>query len=132
MQTFVLQDWILVRSAGNLDYPQEAKDWLALSSFQDVVFWLDVSRFSVSAGTLEFRLQTSPTKDESLFKTMVSSVSPGTGIKQLRVILATNPAVPLATWVRWSLNTVGTSGGAWDIAFRVFACANRVASPMRA
>lgn len=131
MYGYVLQDWITIRGASTTStIIQNESDWMGFSSFQDIGFWIDVREFS-TAGTLTLNLQTSPTKDEVLFQPLsncsltVAVTNPppllnGTALP--KSILATNPGVPLSTWVRWSLSN---SSGAWDITFRILAQANR-------
>ena len=129
MQSFVLQDWITVRGSGTATFIQEAKNWLGFSSFQDIVFHIDIRRLnlSVPVSGLTWNFQTSPTKDETLFQTMTTLAISGapTVVTVRPVLLASNPAVPLATWVRWSL-TPGTNTF-WDTTFRVMVSANRLA-----
>ena len=126
MQSFVLQNWITVRSAGTVDFVQEAKDWLGFSSFQDIVFWLDIRRVDFVAGSLSWNFQTSPTKDEALFKTMTGYTGGlPTSVQCLPVLLAGSPTVPLATWVRWVIHP--SVAGAWQTTFRIMASGSRVA-----
>lgn len=126
MQSFVLQDWITVRGSGTAVFIQEAKSWLGFSSFQDIVFHLDIRRInlSVPVSGLAWNFQTSPTKDESLFTTMVTTGGAVNAVTVVPVLLASSP-VPLATWVRWSL-TPGANTF-WDTTFRVMVSANRLA-----
>lgn len=128
MYGFVLQDWVSVKSLTSAaPIIQNESDWLGFSSFADIAFWIDIRAFSTSTGTLLLELQTSPTKDDGLFKTM-NSVSPvvvGTPISPIpKTLLASNPAVPLATWVRWIITP--SASATWDITFRILASANRV------
>lgn len=126
MYGFVLQDWATVGATGVATIIQNESDWLAFSSFQDIAFWIDIR--SVSAGTTTIKLQTSPTKDDVLFQDLTNcSAAVATGsttISLVKNILSTNPGVPLATWVRWSLATTATS----TTTFRILASANRVAA----
>lgn len=130
MESFVIQDWLTVRSAGSADFVQEANDWRGFSSYQDIVFWLDVQRANGPGGSaLEWRFQTSPTKDEALFQTM-TFVNSGAGIYVRPVILASS-AVPLSTWVRWLIHPPTGAVLPWDTCFRVMAAANRVTRGLR-
>ncbi|CAN5425378.1 hypothetical protein BH09MYX1_BH09MYX1_58490 [soil metagenome] len=123
MQGFVLQNWFLARGSGTAPFVQDAKDWIAFSSFQDIVFHLEVKRLSATGATWNF--QTAPTKDELLFKTMISSSS-GAGLSVLPVLLSGSPAASLATWVRWSIAPGPNTS--WEACFRVIVSANRVSS----
>ena len=139
---YVLQDWITIRggSAGSAgDIIQGESTWMGFSSFQDIVIWLDVREATISASqSLTFYFETSPSKDSNLFTPMRT---PSTGIQvapgftpgvQLdtgaipKVILASNPAVPLATWVRWRVSPSAGIATPWDATFRILVAANRV------
>ncbi len=136
MYGYVLQDWITIRgtipSTGSPDIIQGESGWMGFSSFQDIVFWLDIREASFPAGApnnLTFNFETAPSKDNNLFTVMASqtltSLTPGLQALQ-KVILAANPTVPLATWVRWRLTPGGASTNTWDATFRILASANRV------
>ena len=114
---------------------------MGFSSFQDMVFWLDIREMTLPGGTsptLAWYFETSPSKDNNLFATMTSvgpltSLTPGVQLVSSalpRVILASNPtpSVPLATWVRWRVSPSASSGltGTWDATFRILVAANRV------
>lgn len=135
MYGYVLQDWITVKStmtAGTAFIQNEA-DWLGFNSFQDIVFWCDFRNVTLGGGTITMALQTAPTKDDILFQTLsncsfnVTTVStPFTSAGVLpKAILASNPAVPLSTWVRWSLSATVAN---WDLTFRILCSANRTIS----
>jgi len=135
MYGYVLQDWTTMKGAGNspANFIQNEASWMGFSSFQDIVFWVDVREVTPpAAGTLTLNLQTCPTKDDVLFQTMTNCslgiTAPATPYLTTgalpRVILASNPAVPLSTWVRWALTP--STNAAWDISFRILASANRV------
>lgn len=125
MYGFVLQDWTTMSFPGGASpVIQNESDWLAFSSFQDIAFWVDVR--SVTAGAVTIDLQTAPTKDDVLFKVITGCTvsAGGAAITVVKNILSTNPATPLATWVRWVL----TPSVASTITFRILASANRVAA----
>lgn len=120
MHTFILQDWTTVRGANNTVIQSES-EWLDLTPYQDVVFWIDVREV---VGTVTLTLQTSPTKDEVFFLT------PATGLTQVTPVaagtLAPRPvlisaATPLARYVRWHLTSVTAT---WDVTFRIIVSAN--------
>jgi len=134
MYGYVLQDWITVKGTNNNVFNQSESDWLGFSSFQDIAFWVDVREVAVAGIVMNF--QTCPTKDDVLFQTMTGcSITINTvpqtpfligGTTLPRVILASNPGIPLSTWVRWQLAPPNSN---WDITFRVLASANRVMNP---
>ncbi len=140
---YVLQDWITIRggTAGSPagDIIQGESTWMGFSSFQDIVFWLDVREATISTSqSLTFYFETSPSKDSNLF---VAMKTPSTGLAltpsytpgvQLdggvvpRVILANTSGPPLATWVRWRIAPSAGITLPWDATFRILVAANRV------
>jgi hypothetical protein len=136
MYGFVLQDWITIRgaTAGTPagDIIQGESTWMGFSSFQDIVVWLDVRETNVAptGQTLTWYFETSPSKDNNLFTSMGNVALNNTytpGVQALtKVILASSPSVPLATWVRWRLSPSGSVTTPWDATFRVLVAANRV------
>lgn len=129
MYGFVLQDWISIKNSVASTTPiiQNESDWIGFSAFQDIAFWIDIRAVTVSTGSLTLDLQTSPTKDEVLFKAMnsVTTLAVATPVIPIpKTLLAANPAVPLATWVRWAITP--TASATWDVTFRIIASANRV------
>ena len=128
MYGYVLQDFITIRGSSIADVIQGESGWMGFSSFQDIVFWLDVREATLPSGGLTWYYETSPSKDNNLFTPMVNnaitSLTPGLQTLQ-KVILASGPSVPLATWVRWRLSPSGT-GTPWDATFRILVSANKV------
>jgi hypothetical protein len=106
---------------------QNEADWMGFSSFQDIVLWADV-REVTTTGNVTLSFETAPTKDEVLFQQLTgASIAYATGASNVTVktvLLASNPAIPLSTWVRWKL--ANSLNATWDITFRVLASANRV------
>lgn len=134
MENFVFQDWTVARGSGTTPFVQESKDWLGLSSYQDVVFYLDIRSIQLSPATgLSWNFQTAPTKDEKLFQTMTTLTvsSPPSILPVLPVIASAGGANPrLATWVRWQIVPNGGTT-TWSTAFRVLVAANRVSPRLR-
>ena len=130
---YTLQDWTTIRSQNaSTTIIQNESDWMGFSSFQDMVFWIDTREATIPmGGTISLALRTSPSKDDTLFQTMVTAsftqagYTPGLVSPLPKVILASGPSVPLATWVRWELSMSG-GAGQWDLTFRILASANRV------
>jgi hypothetical protein len=93
MYGYVLQDWITIRgttvAGGNVfggagDIIQGESTWMGFSSFQDVVFWLDIREITPPTTSLNFAFETAPTKDNNLFTSMngtsglvIASLTPG-------------------------------------------------------
>lgn len=125
MYGYVLQDWVTIGNAGTTPIIQNESDWLPFSSFQDIAFWVDVRNVTLGT-TVTIDLQTSPTKDDALFRVLTNCTvaATGAGITVVKNILSTAPGIPLATWVRWVL----TPSVASTITFRILASANRVAA----
>lgn len=123
MYSFVLQDWITVGGAAGASVIQGEKDWLDMSPFQDVVAWIDVRNAPIS-NQPSIKLETAPSKDESLFTFMGS----GAGITMAASATPTvvqylmgSAAVPIAECLRWKI-----TGGAvaWEVTFRILVAAN--------
>jgi len=141
MYGYVLQDWITIRSgsvAAGSDIIQGESTWMGFSSFQDIVIWLDVREGTFPTGApanITWNFETAPSKDNNLFSVVASASHTNAftaGVQTLqKVILANNPTVPLATWVRWRLTPGGTGGTPWDATFRVLVAANRVVREQR-
>ena len=123
MHTFILQDWTTIRGTSTTaTITQGESGWLDLTSYQDVVFWVDVREFTGT--TVTMTLQTSPTKDDSLFTAIVTAflLVLNTSTAQIQKATLSNATVPLARYVRWQLN--GPAVTPWDATFRVLAAAN--------
>lgn len=130
MYSFLLQDWTSPKiNLNQVGVTQSECDWLSLEAYQDIIFHTEV-KSADPGGTFEVRLafQTGPSKDESMFKDMdFVSLVPGT-TSLTRVILASNPYVPLSRWVRWDLRIFGTPVTDYSATFRVLCSANAVGS----
>jgi hypothetical protein len=118
MHAFILQDWTTIRG-GVTTVTQGESEWLDLTAYQDVVFWVDCREAS---GSPSIQFQTSPTKDDSLFMNMMSSATSLTAATAPVIVKATLSAAtnPLARFVRWSITGTVT----WDATFRVLVAAN--------
>lgn len=124
MHAFILQDWTTIRGATpstSATIIQSEDQWLDLTPYQDVVFWVDCR--AVTGTTVQVQFQTSPTKDDSLFTNIVTAALFTTVAPQIyQVILSKTAGVPLARYVRWMVTSQST--GVWDSTFRVLAAAN--------
>jgi hypothetical protein len=120
MHSFMLQDWTTIRGAVTT-VTQSEDQWLDLTSYQDVIFYVDCREFTGTTTAIGF--QTSPTKDETLFTNIVAATNFTTaGVQVYKVILsAVGANVPLARYVRWQING---PAGTWDATFRVVVTAN--------
>jgi len=131
MYGLVLQSWITIRGTNNTPFIQDEADWADMSTFQDVVFWLDVREVTNPGGGISVNYETAPIKDPGLggavglFQPMgtVNVAAPVTPALT-KIVLANAPSIPLATWVRWNINS--NAAGAWDLTFRILMTANRV------
>jgi hypothetical protein len=127
MQTFVLQDWVLIEGTNATDVIQTEPNWLDLSPFQDLIAWIDVrGATSVPTAPVLF-LDTSPSKDDLMFASMngaagyplsTTSSPPPPYVAQLQLGVA---AVPLATFLRWRLRGPASS---WYASIRIIIAAN--------
>lgn len=123
MHSFVLQDWTTIRGAASTNVIQSESAYLDLSSYQDVILWVDCREFTGSTPAISF--QTAPTKDETLF--LAGTISgpnnfTTAGVQLYKVILSSVGAgVPLSRWLRWYITG---AAAAWDATFRVLVAAN--------
>jgi hypothetical protein len=122
MHAFILQDWTTIRGAVTT-VTQGEDFWLDLTPYQDVIFWVDCREVSPSGTTtLIINLQTSPTKDESLFTNIATAVTlTASSSPQIAQGQISKALVPLARYVRWQI-VGGTT--TWDATFRVLVAAN--------
>ncbi len=122
MHTFVLQDWITVRGASGINITQSESEWLDLTQYEDLTLWIDCKE--ITGTTVTINIETSPTKDDTLFSAMYAAtltttlVSPSTAAAK---ILMSSATVPVARYVRWKLVA---PAAAYDATFRVFISAN--------
>ena len=130
MYSFVIQDWTSPRIAlGVPTLTQSECDWMSFQAYQDIVFYTEVRALDRGgADDVIIAFQTSPSKDESMFKDMaVLPMASGAGLTTVtKVILSTNPDVPLARWVRWQMRLDGVAGFDYSATFRVLCAANAV------
>jgi hypothetical protein len=120
MHGFILQDWTTIRGGGSVTtVTQQETDWLDLSPYQDVVFWVDVKEVT-SNPTLY--LQTSPTLDDSFFQSMttVTMAAAAAPTVVALLMLSASTTIPVARYVRWQI--AGTT--TWDATFRIALAAN--------
>ena len=117
MHAFVLQDWVTIQG-GAATITQSEQDWLDLSPYQDVTFWLHVTQAS---GSPSVTYQTSPSEDDVLFQSMTGSAVALAGgtVTVTKVIMESAPA-PVARFVRWQV----TGTPPWQVTFRIFVAAN--------
>lgn len=127
MHTFVLTDWTTVRGGtGGATITQSESEWLDLTQYEDVIFWIDVRE--VAGPPVTLNIQTSPTKDDNFFN--AANIYQNTGLAAGTFTAASTPTtkvlmssatIPLARYVRWQL----TSGSAtFDATFRIMVSAN--------
>lgn len=128
MYSFVLQDWVTIfgDAPTTTDIVQSEPDWLSFQAYQDIVFYTECKSFDTAGATgIQVVYETSPTKDESLFKAnpMATRFVDLSSVGVDPVILAT-AAFPLARWVRWRLHLNGVGAGAWHATIRLNCAAN--------
>jgi hypothetical protein len=132
MYTYLLQDWTTLRVNSELtSFTQSEADWMSFQPYQDIVFWLDArSVILASAEDVLVSYETAPAKDESLFRPMVAAVSAAKAMSEApivtKVLLAQNPDVPLARWVRWKLTLRGAPQADWGATIRIHCAANAI------
>ena len=119
MHVHILQQLTTIRGAASTNVTQAEDDWLDLANYADVILLLHVTE--VFGSTPQIAFETSPAKDSVLFQSMVVAANMAAGLTQSKVILATNPSVPLARWLRW---TITGPAATWDATFRCYAYTN--------
>ncbi len=124
MHTLILQDWTTIRGSGSgagATIVQSEQDWLDLSAYQDLTFWLDVRE--VFGGTVTIFFETSPAADESLFQPMITTGTALTAAAAPTIVKAPmlSANVPIGRFLRWKLTGPATT---WDATFRVLVAAN--------
>ena len=116
MRIHIFQPNITHRGASNTNLVQEEPLWHDAGDAQDVLITYQI--FNVTS-TPTLSIQTSPTKDDSLFKTMdnmsLLTLTPGT-VTLAKNLLVSVPAVPLARWVRFLLVAPAAT---WDVTWRL-------------
>src|SRR5262245_16688428 len=118
MHSFILQDYTTIRGSTSTNVTQSESGWLDLTPYQDLVFWLDVREVT---GTVTITYQTSPTKDESLFTSIVTGQQLAVGVAAPKTALMSGAVAPVARFVRWTLTAPAV---AWGCTFRVYVAAN--------
>lgn len=124
----LLQDWKTHSgAAGADDLLQSESDWASFRPFQDIVFYTECKELDLGgSANILVALETSPTKDESLFS-ILATVTLAVGQTVVSpVLLASNPLVPLARWVRYRLMTNGAALAPWSATFRILCTASAV------
>jgi hypothetical protein len=125
MDSFVLQDWVTIKGAANVTITQGESEWLDLSAYEDVVFWLQATEVTGSPTLL---YQTSPNKDESFFAAQTAGMT-GTGLALSSLVssgatvtqaYAWNATFPLARYVRWQ---IPATSSAFDVTMRILVSA---------
>jgi hypothetical protein len=95
---------------------------MGFSSFQDIVFWLDVRETNVTPTSqmLAWYFETSPSKDNNLFTSMGNIALNNThvsGAQALTKVSFSAASVLHATWMRWRLALSGSITTLWDATF---------------
>lgn len=128
MYSFAIQDWTSPTVNSGLGTLTQAEpDWMSFQAYQDIIFYTEVKACNKGgADDVVLAFQTSPSKDESMFKDMAVLSLDIVGTTAInKVILSANPDVLLARWVRWQLRVV-TPVSDYGATFRVLCAANAV------
>ena len=122
------QDWTTLRLTGTTNVVMQSEPlWLDVDDYRDVIFWLEVKQLALGgAGAVLLSYETSPSKDEALFRPMVGAFPLGVTTSPFltRVLEAQNPTVPLSTWIRWRLFLSGTPTAEWGATLRIHLALN--------
>lgn len=122
MQTFTLMEHTTIRGTNNT-VTQSESQWLDLFGYQDLIAYVQTFEVTGLPTATTLNIQTSPTRDDSLFQTAATIATVSVSTQVLKAILSTNPAVPLMRWVRWQLTSTATP---FDVNMRIFVSANSI------
>jgi hypothetical protein len=127
MEGYLLQDWTTAGGSSTDSFVAQSElEWLDLVDYRDAVFWLEVRSLTLGGATaIVMRYETSPSKDEILFSSMISfPMAVITGPDVRSVLESQNPTVPLCGWLRWRLQATGPTGN-WSATFRIHCAVNK-------
>ncbi len=115
----LLQEWTTIQlPASAAALVQDESGWLDLTDYCDVVVWTHVRNSSnVSSLTIE----TSPTKDDSLFATMASPTATASSTPVITPCIFASASTPLARYVRWKVTPTASAA---NITFRIWIVGN--------
>jgi hypothetical protein len=113
----LLQDWTTLEGDPFYTFVQVRDRWLDLARYGDVVFYLEVR--GVAGNNVTLTYETAPSMDDSLFVGLATvQLAASTTPVITKIGLGSNPAVPLARYVRWRLT--GTDASRWSATFRIW------------
>jgi hypothetical protein len=127
VEGYLLQDWTTITSGSTAPIVVQSEvGWLDLIDYRDIVFWLEVkARILGGATAIVMAYQTSPSKDENLFSSMLAFPTSVGATPDVRPIIESlNPTVPLCRWLRWQLQATGPTSD-WSATFRIHCAVNR-------
>jgi hypothetical protein len=127
MEGYLLQEWTTVGSGSATSFlAQSELGWIDLLDYRDVIFWLEVKSITLGgASAIVMRYETSPSKDEVLFSSMITFPMAVVAVPDVRSVLESqNPSLPLCRWLRWRLQAAGPTGN-WGATFRIHCAANK-------
>lgn len=117
--SMLFQDWTVVAGqSASMIVTMPSERWVDLGAYIDGMFYTEISSFTDTYGGI-IELQTSPTRDESLFKTM-ATISFNQSSPAVSIIRLADATVPLARWVRWNVSAPSATTNRWDVAFRIW------------
>lgn len=120
----LMQDWTTIQNSGSNPIVQSDDDWLDMADFLDIVFYVSTQQVSGTTPVLVF--ETSPSKDNDLFATMVSVSLTASATVTPQIIRFSAATVPLARYVRWRI-----TGTTVIATFRVYVAATTQGSLVR-
>jgi hypothetical protein len=114
-----LQDWITITGNTSTTVIQAEADWLQIPSFQDIIFYTEVSSVT-NANTTTLSVQTSPTKDDVFFNAGVGGAG-NAYVASYSLSSATSAGVQSLQVVRWATTTTQAPSKflRWKLAFPV-------------
>ena len=122
-QTLVLQDWTTLTVPAAASIIQGEYAYLDIGGFQDIEVLFEVAHASGGSAPDLF-VETSPTKESRLFRTLVTPTGPFPVTETQTARWGAGAVVNPARWLRWR---VASSAGVESITFRILVNANDVA-----
>lgn len=115
-----VQDWISVQGASDSDFTIQAPDdWFDLSAWSDIAVYVEITEIDNAV----IVVQTSPTTDEPLWKTLEDGSSNqaewSSGSTPPNPFIArwSDAEVPISTLLRWA--AAAETNAAWKVTFRI-------------
>lgn len=127
MEGRLVQDWLTLNGAGDIQFVQTEALWLDISAYRDVMAWLHVEARTPPAGAdVQVLYETAPLPDDRLFATVGGPVSLlADDTVTVTQMIGNQSALPPGRLFRWKIKLSTSAGGNWSVTFRIFVALNR-------